>query len=46
MTASLLAVAMALTLGLPVFAIGEYLREGRERRLTDRHTLPTRKDIS
>lgn len=31
MTSSLLAAAVALTLGLPIFAIGEYLREGGER---------------
>lgn len=46
MTASLLATAVALTTGLPIFALGESLRSSRDRRLGDPHTPPTRKDIS
>lgn len=46
MTASLIAVAMALTLGLPIFALGEYLRENKERRPDRPHPSPTREDIS
>ena len=45
MTASLIATAAALSLGLPIFALGERLREREERRLTRPHTA-TRKDIS
>ena len=46
MTASLLAAAVALTLGLPIFALGEYLRELKERHLSNQYTSPTREDIS
>lgn len=47
MTASLLATAVALAIGLPIFALGEYLRESKERRLTDRPTHLTHpKDIA
>lgn len=46
MIASLTAAAAALTLGLPIFALGESLRSSRERRLGGPHTPPTRKDIS
>lgn len=49
MTASLLAVAVALALGLPIFALGERLRSSRERRLDGPPIPPippTRKDIS
>ena len=46
MTAALTATAVALVIGLPIFALGERVRERMERRLTDRHTSPTRKDIS
>ena len=45
MTASLLATAVALAIGLPIFALGEYLRERRRLRPSNRHTSPTRKDI-
>ena len=38
MTPSLLATAVALAIGLPVFALGEYLRERRGRRLSNPHT--------
>ena len=44
MTASLLATAVALTIGLPILALGEYLRESKDRRLGNRYILPTRKD--
>lgn len=44
MTASLLAMAVALALGLPLFALGEYLRERRERRPHGQHASSTRKD--
>ena len=46
MIASLTATAVALAVGLPVFALGERIRERGERRLPDQHTQPTRKDIS
>ena len=45
MIASLTAVAAALAVGLPIFALGERLRERGERRLSNQHTPPTRKDI-
>lgn len=41
MIASLYAVAVALAVGLPIFALGESIRE---RRGADRHTSPTRKE--
>ena len=44
MTVSLLATAAALTAGLPIFALVEYLRESRGRRPSNRHASPTRKD--
>lgn len=44
MTASLLAVVTALAFGLPIFALGERIREREERRLTRPHSA-TRKDI-
>lgn len=44
MTASLTAAAVALSIGLPIFALGELIREREERRLNRSH--PTiRKDI-
>ena len=46
MTSSLLATAVALATGLPIFALGEYLRERRERRLSNQYTSPAREDIS
>lgn len=46
MTAPLLAAATALTIGLPIFALGERIREREERVLSDKHISPTRKDIS
>ena len=49
MTSSLLATAVALTFVLPLFALGEYLRERRERRERrplDQPTAPARKDLS
>ena len=45
MISQILVTAAALTSGLPIFALGEYLRERRGRRPSDRHTSPTRKDI-
>lgn len=44
MIAALLAAAVALPIGLPLFALGEYLREQQERRLSNQHTSPTRKE--
>lgn len=41
MIASLVAVAAALTLGLPIFALGEYVRESR---LPDQDTSPNRQE--
>lgn len=46
MTSSLLATAVALATGLPLFALGEYLRELKERRLGNQYTSPTRQAIS
>lgn len=46
MTASLLATAVALAIGLPILALWEYLREGRGCLTGNQHTSPTRKDIS
>lgn len=45
MTPSLLATAAALSLGLPIFALGERLRTRKECRLGGPHTSPTRKDL-
>lgn len=42
MTASLTAMAVALTIGLPVFALGERIRE---RHLNYPHNSPTRKNV-
>lgn len=44
MTSSLLAAAVALTSGLPIFALGEYLRERRERPPQQPAHPATRKD--
>ena len=38
MTASLIATAVALAIGLPIFAIGERIRERGERRLIGRNS--------
>lgn len=47
MMESLLSATAALAVGLPIFALGERLRERKERRLDNQHTAPThRKDIS
>lgn len=46
MTVSLLATSIALAIGLPILALGERIRERKERRLGGPHTFPTRKDIS
>ena len=45
MTRSLLAMAVALTLSLPISALGELIRERRERRHSNHPTSSTRKDI-
>jgi len=44
MIASLTATAVALVIGLPIFALGERIRRRRERHLDDRHTSPARKE--
>ena len=44
MITSLTATAVALSIGLPIFALGERIREREERRLTRPHSA-TRKDI-
>ena len=44
MIASLTAVAAALAIGLPIFALGERIRERRERLLSNQHTSLTQKD--
>lgn len=46
MTASLLATAVALAVGLPILALGELVRERRYRRHMDQHIPSTRKDVS
>ena len=40
MTASLAAVAAALTISLPILALGERIREREERRLSDQNAQP------
>lgn len=44
MSAALTATAVALAVGLPIFVLGERLREREERRLSNQRTSPTRKD--
>ena len=44
MTASLLATAAALAVGLPIFALGESLRSRQERRLSGQNALPIREE--
>ena len=46
MSVSLTAVVAALAIGLPIFALGERIRERKERRLLGQHTSSTRKGIS
>lgn len=46
MITSLTATAVALTLGFPIFALGERLRERGERPPGPQNTSPTRKGIS
>lgn len=41
MTSSMLAMAVSLILGLPIFALGEYVRGRGERRRIDRNTSLT-----
>nr|DAS00728.1 MAG TPA: hypothetical protein [Caudoviricetes sp.] len=41
MTASLIAATAALAIGLPIFALGEHVRESR---LPDRDTSPNRQE--
>lgn len=45
MTASLVATAVALAIGLPIFALGERIRGRKERRPRAQHTPIPRKDI-
>lgn len=45
MIAALTTTAAALVVGLPIFALGERIRERRERRLNHSH-LTTRKDLT
>lgn len=45
MIAALTPIAVALTVGLPIFALGEHVRGREERRLTDQDTAPTRKEM-
>lgn len=40
------ALALALAIGLPIFALGERVRERAERRLTRHPASPTREDLS
>lgn len=44
MTAPMLALAVSLTLSLPIFALGEHVRKRRERRPRSRRAAFTRKD--
>lgn len=44
--ASLTATVTALAIGLPIFALGERVREREERRLNHPPNSPTRKDLS
>lgn len=46
MIAALTATAVALAIGLPIFALGERIREREERLPADQHPSPSRKDIS
>ena len=46
MTASLIATAAAVAISLPIFALGERVRERMERRPSDQNTSPTRKALS
>lgn len=46
MTTALTAMAVALGISLPIFALGERVRERAERCLSPRHISPTRKDVS
>ncbi len=46
MTPSLLATAAALSLGLPIFALGERLRTRKECRLSGQNALPLREEPS
>lgn len=46
MTASLLATAAALTIGLPIFALGEHVRGRAESRLSGQNALPIREEPS
>lgn len=45
MPASLLATAAALTIGLPIFVLGERIRNREERLLNRPPNSPTRKDV-
>lgn len=46
MTSLLLATTVALTAGLPIFALGERARKRQEGRLRDHRTTFTQKDAS
>ena len=46
MTASLAATAVALAIGLPIFALGERIRGRGERRPSNRNTSSIRRDLS
>lgn len=46
MIAALTAAAVALAIGLPIFALGERIRERGERSSRPLNTSPTGKDIS
>lgn len=45
MIAPLTATAVALAIGLPIFALGERIREREERRLNRPPNSPTRKEV-
>lgn len=45
MIASLTATVVALAVGLPIFALGERIREREERRLSRPPNSPLRKDL-
>lgn len=46
MTPSMLATAAALAVGLPIFALGERIRDRRERRLSSQYPPVVREDFS
>lgn len=46
MISPILVMAAALTAGLPIFALGERIRDRRERRLSSQHARPSERTFS